>query len=53
LLSLLALEKKRKRNDPISVVLPKVAKASALITVVCHSCQHNCLKNIDNVHEPL
>jgi hypothetical protein len=33
------------------VVLPKVAKASTIVTVTCHSCWDFCLKNIVNVHK--
>ncbi len=38
-------------NDPISVMPPKVTKASTRVTVVCHSSWHFWLKNIANVHE--
>ena len=30
-----------------------MAKASRIVTVTCHSCQHFCLKNIADVHKPL
>ncbi len=40
------------RKDAISVVLPKVAKASTIVTVACHCrwCYH--LKYIANAHKP-
>ncbi len=38
-------------NEPISVVLPKVAKASTIVTAMCHCRWHFCLKNIANVHK--
>ncbi len=40
------------RNDPISVMPPKVDKASTIVTVTCRCHQHYRLKNIANVHEP-
>ncbi len=40
------------RNDPISVMPPKVGKASTIVTVTCRCRWHCCLKNIANVHEP-
>jgi len=41
------------RNVPISVALPKVAKASTIVTVACCCCWHYCLKYIANLHRPL
>jgi len=40
-------------NDPISVVTPKVAKSSTIVTVGCHCCWCYHLKYNANVHEPL
>jgi hypothetical protein len=34
----------RDRNDPLSVMLPKVAKESTIVTVVCRCCWHYHLK---------
>ncbi len=39
--------------DPISVVQPKVAKASTLATVMCYCPWHYFFKYIANVREPL
>jgi len=37
------------RNDPISVVMPKVAKASTIVAVTCRCHWHYCLTYIANV----
>jgi hypothetical protein len=40
-LALAALsDAKRNKNNPICVVQPKVAKASTMVSVACHGCQH-------------
>jgi hypothetical protein len=44
--------KTKNRNDPISVLLPKVANTSTLVTATCRWCLRFHLKNIANVHEP-
>jgi hypothetical protein len=41
------------RNNPISVEPPKVAKASTIVTVMCHCRRPYRLKYIANGHEPL
>jgi hypothetical protein len=41
------------RNDPIHVALPKVAKASTIVTVTCRCHRRYCLKYIANAHKPL
>jgi hypothetical protein len=41
----------KNRNDTIFVMPPKVTKASAIVTVMCHCHQHFYLKNITNVHD--
>ncbi len=41
------------RNDPISVTMPKVAKASTIVAVTCRCRCCYCLKYNSNVHEPL
>ncbi len=38
------------RNDPISVAMPNVAKASTIVAVMCHCCQGHCLKYNANVN---
>ena len=41
------------RNNPICVALPKVAKASTVVTVVCHCRPQFCFTNFDSVNDPL
>ncbi len=41
------------RNDPISVAMPKVAKASTKVAVTCCCCQHYHLKYNTNINYPL
>ena len=40
------------RNDPISVALPKVAKASRVVTVAICCRQQFCFANFANVNDP-
>jgi hypothetical protein len=40
------------RNDPISVALPKVGKASRVVTVAFCCCQQFCFANFANVNDP-
>jgi hypothetical protein len=41
------------RNDPISVAMPKVAKASKIVAAMCCCHWHYRLKNNANVNYPL
>ncbi len=41
------------RNDPISVAIPKVAKASTIADIACCCCRLYCLKYNANVNYPL